>query len=162
MAAMGAIQAGAGIIGGLGAADAAKKAAERQAALVKMQRQEEIRQTRDQFRMELGGGRLASFASNLQMSGSTLGYLGMLESEQIRQLNYQYNAMLAEQRAIRAGAAGAGTDLIIGGIAAGLQAGIGAYSQWQGSQPAGGASASSVWTSAPPARDFYADAGLKG
>lgn len=133
--ALAAVQTAGGIIGGRSAKRSAKKAARRQAQFTSLQRGEERRQQDIAFKMALGEARLASFASGLQMQGSTKQYISMLESERARQLDYLQKANLAEQQAIMAGAAGAGTGALLQGILAGAGTALTAYEQHQLDKP---------------------------
>lgn len=121
------VQLAGGIAGSMGAKKDAKRAAKRQAMLTGLQREQEITSQEIANRQQLGSARLASFASGLQQSGSTVQYQNMLLAEQRRQMDYLSKANLAEQQAIMAGAQGAGRGLLIQGImgaaASGVEAG---------------------------------------
>lgn len=124
------IQLAGGIAGSMGAKKDAKRAAKRQAALTGLQREQEITSQEVAFRQERGAARLASFASGLQQTGSTVQYQNMLLAEQRRQLDYVQKANLAEQQAIMAGAQGAGRGLLLQGIMGAAEAGLDAGYQF--------------------------------
>ena len=131
-AAIAAVQLGAGMFGGAKASEAASKAAHAQMRLTKIQRAEELRQQEQEYAHTLSTARLATYASNIQMSGSGAAYVNFLESEQNIRLAYSKRAAIAEQRAIRAGAAGAGDSLRIQGITSALGTGLSALGSFGG------------------------------
>lgn len=129
-AVMAGVQIAGGIAGSMGAKKDAKRAAKRQAALTGLQREQEITTQEISNRQQLGAARLASFASGLQQSGSTVQYQNMLLAEQRREMDYLRKANLAEQQAIMAGAQGAGRSLLIQGLTSGASFGVEAGYQY--------------------------------
>lgn len=74
-----------GILGGIGGAlaggdNSAEKIAERQVKIEEIESQQRLRDMRREMSMILGQGRGATYASGLQMDGSSQSYLNMLES----------------------------------------------------------------------------------
>jgi len=125
-----ALQLGGGILGSKKADKAAQKAAESQMRMTKLQRTEEIRQMSLGFAQEAGRARLAAFASNVQLSGSTRQYLDTIKSEQRIQLANRRRAAIAEQYAIAAGAKGAGDSVLYAGISSAISTATSAVSAY--------------------------------
>lgn len=125
------------VIGSKSAKDAAKKAAKEQARFVGLQRREELRKLRQQADVDIGMARAQIGASNVRFSGSAQSYTRELSNEYDRQLAYGRGAMKLEQRAIRAGAAGAGQGQLIQGLSQAVSYGI--RSVLEADKPSGGA-----------------------
>lgn len=113
-----------GILGGRSADKAAKKAAEEQALFVGIQRREELRKLREQADVDIGMARAAVGASNVRFTGSAESYIDELRNEYSKQLSYGRMAMKAEQRAVMAGAQGAGQGLLYQGVGDAVAYGI--------------------------------------
>jgi hypothetical protein len=109
--AIAAVGVGSSILGGMSANKKAKKAAKQQAKLTGIMRDEEIRQKKRAAGQELGAARAGVYASNLQMSGSAKRYVNELNFENMREIAFAEYAKTQEQKAIRAGAQGAGDAL---------------------------------------------------
>jgi len=108
MAVSSVVSVGSSLIGGSKAKKAAKKAAKEQAQLTGQMRDTQIRQARRKARHQLGTATAAVGASNIQMSGSSLAYTESLDYENMREIASMVEAKRQEQKAIKAGAAGAG------------------------------------------------------
>ena len=108
-AALAGLQVGSSILGGMKAQDAAEEAAEEQVKLLSSQRAEERRQLRRSAARELGAGRAAIGASNIQFGGSAKRYLESLDFENMREIAYHRQLEKKEAEAIMAGAQGVGT-----------------------------------------------------
>ena len=104
-----AFSVGSSIMGGIGAKKAAKDAAKEQVKLTAIQREEERRQMIRAAKQELGAGRAAIGASNLQFSGSAQRYLNNLDFENMREIAQHRFMQKKEAEAIKAGAQGVGT-----------------------------------------------------
>jgi hypothetical protein len=115
---------GSGILGGRSARKSAKKAAREQAMLVGQQRNEEIRQARRQASFEGGAARALIGASNVQFSGSMERYARELDIENMREIAFMERAKKQEQRAIKAGASGAGDAMLYRGVSDAISYGI--------------------------------------
>jgi hypothetical protein len=120
-----AVGVGTSIFGGVSAKKAQKKAAKQQARLTKIQRTEEIRQKTKAAGQQLGAARAGVYANNLIESGSPANYVNALDMENTREIAYAKMAAEQEQKAIKAGARGAGNALFMQAGAQALQAGIG-------------------------------------
>lgn len=113
-----------GLLGSRSAKKAAIKAAERQSVFTGIQRDEELRKLRRQSDVDVGMARAAVGASNVRFSGSSDAFIDELRSEYDKQLAFGRMAKTAEQRAIMAGASGAGNAQLIQGVGQAVSFGI--------------------------------------
>tara|TARA_R110002020_G_scaffold170207_4_gene359601 strand:- start:9405 stop:9872 length:468 start_codon:yes stop_codon:yes gene_type:complete len=120
---------------GMKANKKAKEAAKEQAQLTLQRRKEEIRLKKRQATKELGLGRAAVYASNIQMSGSSKEYLDELDTENMREIAFAKRAAQMEYDAIRKGAQGAGGPLIAQAAGDALQLAASSYASYQANQP---------------------------
>ena len=118
------VQLGVGIMGSNAAKKAAKKAAKSQMALTRLQRDEEIRQKRLQAGYESSAATAGVYASNLMMSGTQQSYIGALDYENMREIAFAEKAADLEQKAIRAGAKGAGDSILYSAVGSALSTAI--------------------------------------
>ena len=132
-AGLAAVSIGSSLLGGNAAEKAAEKAYKAQAKLTKGQRLEEIYQREKAARKEAGAARAAVGASNIQFSGSAKQYMEELDYANMRELAVARQAMQNEQKAILAGASGAGGPLFA--QAAGDAIGYAAKALIQGFRP---------------------------
>lgn len=107
-----------GMAGGLSGQKKGKQAAEEQAKLTFMTRQEEIRRARGEQEAIMGYNRAAVGASNIQFSGSSQRALNKLQEQFARDVSWQYTAALKERTAIKRGAPGSAERFatIAGGV----------------------------------------------
>lgn len=130
------ISAAASIFGGLSAKKKAKKAAKEQAKLTFSQRMEELRRARQSAEQRIGYGRAATGASNVTFSGTPQNYLNAMTALMEQDQSMGLASAIQERKAIRAGASGAGSNLIAQG--AGDLLGIAAARMFQPKAPSTG------------------------
>lgn len=99
-----------GIDGQKGAA-AAKSAGKQQAKMIQMEGQEQERRLKRTQQAEYKTSVAKSYASNLQMSGSTESYLHDMRSEQMREIDWLKSETAARSYAAKKGANVAASNL---------------------------------------------------
>jgi hypothetical protein len=110
-AAISAVGAVSGYLGAGKAADAAKKAGRIQAKAIVAEGVESKRRQIRENKYRTGFAKAATYASNLQMSGSSLGYIGDMEVENVRELDWMDREIKARAHAAKSGANSAAANL---------------------------------------------------
>lgn len=100
-----------GVAGGLKANKEAKKAAERQAKMTFLQRQEEIRRAKNEYEGITSYNKAAIGASGLRFTGSPMSALQNIQNQFSEDIQWRDSSARMERRAIREGAPGRSADL---------------------------------------------------